>query len=215
MRVQGRLIEWHDDKGYGFIQPLSDQSADKKVFLHIKSFARKGPRPVEGCLLEYTLALDSQGRISGQQVAYVKRGSAVSTAPASRSPARQSVAGQSVLTTHWRVWLVVVYLVFLLALVMTSQLPGWILLWPAIIGAVTYVFYGLDKRAAKLDQWRVQESSLHLLSVLGGWCGALYAQQQLRHKTAKSAFQQVFWATVSINWLLMGLLPLINFNKFF
>lgn len=213
MRVQGRLIEWNDDKGYGFIQPLSDQSANKKVFLHIKSFTRKGPRPVNGCLLEYAVALDSQGRISAQQVAYVKRGAA-SFVPASRNSSRQP-AGSKAFTAHWRVWLVLIYMIFLLAMVMTSQLPGWILLWPAIIGAVTYIFYGLDKRAAKLGQWRVQENTLHVLSAMGGWCGALSAQQQLRHKTAKSAFQQVFWVTVSINWLLMGLLPLVNLKQFF
>lgn len=212
MRVQGRLIEWHDDKGYGFIQPLQDQSVDKKVFLHIKSFARKGPRPVEGCLLEYTLALDSQGRINAQQVSYVKRGAAPSSGPASRTLLRQPT-GSKAISAHWRVWLVVAYMVFLLAMIMTSQLPGWILLWPVVMGVVTYIFYGLDKRAATLGQWRIQEGSLHILSVLGGWCGALYAQQQLRHKTAKTAFQQVFWATVGINWLLMGLLPLSNISK--
>ena len=41
MRDQGRLIEWFDEKGYGFIQP---NDADKdRVFLHIKDFARSGP----------------------------------------------------------------------------------------------------------------------------------------------------------------------------
>jgi len=43
MRDQGRLVEWFDEKGYGFIQP-NDDSKDR-VFLHIKDFARQGPRP--------------------------------------------------------------------------------------------------------------------------------------------------------------------------
>lgn len=214
MRVQGRLTEWNDDKGYGFIQPLNDQSAERKVFLHIKSFIRKGPRPVEGCLLEYVVALDSQGRINAQQVAYVKRGSNP-VEVATRGSARQPAHAPNALSANWRVWLVLVYMICLLAMVMTSQLPGWILLWPPVIGAVTYIFYGLDKRAAKLGQWRVQESTLHVLSILGGWCGALYAQQQLRHKTVKSSFQQVFWVTVSINWLLMGLLPMLGIRQLF
>ena len=33
MRDQGRLVEWFDDKGYGFIQP-NDSTIDR-VFLHI------------------------------------------------------------------------------------------------------------------------------------------------------------------------------------
>lgn len=40
MRDQGRLVEWFDDKGYGFIQP-NDKHKDR-VFLHIKDFASKG-----------------------------------------------------------------------------------------------------------------------------------------------------------------------------
>ena len=34
MRYQGKLVEWHDDQGYGFIQPAQDDQRDKKIFLH-------------------------------------------------------------------------------------------------------------------------------------------------------------------------------------
>ena len=57
MRDQGRLIEWFDDKGYGFIQP-NDLSKDH-VFLHIKNFSKPGPRPIVGCALEYTVVVDA------------------------------------------------------------------------------------------------------------------------------------------------------------
>lgn len=50
MRDQGRLVEWFDDQGYGFIQP-SDPAKDR-VFLHIKDFAKPGPRPIVGCALD-------------------------------------------------------------------------------------------------------------------------------------------------------------------
>lgn len=70
MRDQGRLVEWFDDKGYGFIQP-NDNSKDR-VFLHIKDFARQGPRPLVGCALEYTVLLDSDGRFRAQQATYLK-----------------------------------------------------------------------------------------------------------------------------------------------
>ena len=70
MRDQGRLVEWFDDKGYGFIQP-NDSSKDR-VFLHIKDFARQGPRPITGCALEYVVQLDGQGRYKAKQVTYLK-----------------------------------------------------------------------------------------------------------------------------------------------
>ena len=58
MRDQGRLVEWFDDKGFGFIQP--NDASKGRVFLHIKDFAQRGPRPIEGCALEYVVQLDGQ-----------------------------------------------------------------------------------------------------------------------------------------------------------
>lgn len=40
MRDQGRLVEWFDDKGFGFIQP--NDASKGRVFLHIKDFAQRG-----------------------------------------------------------------------------------------------------------------------------------------------------------------------------
>jgi len=59
--------------------------------------------------------------------------------------------------------------------------------------------YALDKSAAKKGAWRTQESTLHLLSLAGGWPGALIAQQKLRHKSKKQSFRFVFWVTVIMN----------------
>jgi hypothetical protein len=39
----------------------------KIVFLHIKDFARTGPRPIVGCALEYLVILDERGRYRAQQ----------------------------------------------------------------------------------------------------------------------------------------------------
>jgi cold shock CspA family protein len=38
-----------------------------------------------------------------------------------------------------------------------------------------------------------------LMSAVGGWPGALLAQQFLRHKTAKASFLRGFWITVVLN----------------
>jgi uncharacterized membrane protein YsdA (DUF1294 family) len=61
--------------------------------------------------------------------------------------------------------------------------------------------------AAERGGQRTPENTLHLFDLLGGWAGALIAQQQFRHKTIKQPFQAIFWATVAVNvvaawWLL-------------
>ena len=39
-------------------------------------------------------------------------------------------------------------------------------------------------------------AQLHEVEILGGWPGALLAQQLLRHKTKKTSYQVVFWLIV-------------------
>ena len=69
----------------------------------------------------------------------------------------------------------------------------------ALLSAVTYLLYVLDKRAAQQSKQRTPEKVLHWLSVLGGWPGALIAQQQFRHKTRKTSFRVGFYFTVILN----------------
>lgn len=65
-----------------------------------------------------------------------------------------------------------------------------------LMSLITAAVYTLDKSAARRGRRRVPERTLHLLALLGGWPGALLAQQGLRHKTAKTTFRMVFWLTV-------------------
>lgn len=78
-------------------------------------------------------------------------------------------------------------------------LPTYYLAW----SLVTFVVYGIDKLAAKRDTWRVSEPTLHLLSLLGGWPGALLGQRVFRHKTKKHRFRIVFWLTLILNLVLV------------
>lgn len=81
-----------------------------------------------------------------------------------------------------------------------------------VLSLVTFIAYALDKAAARKGSWRTPESTLHLLSLLGGWPGALVAQRKLRHKTRKPSFRLVFWLTVLLNCgiLLWSLSPSVR-----
>ena len=76
-----------------------------------------------------------------------------------------------------------------------------------VASLVTYVVYAIDKNAARKGAWRIPEAQLHLLALIGGWPGAMLAQQIVRHKSKKPSFRFVFWITVVLNsaasiWLL-------------
>ena len=69
----------------------------------------------------------------------------------------------------------------------------------AVMSLVTFVAYGIDKRNARLQRWRISEKRLHWFALLGGWPGAWVGQQFFRHKTQKVGFRIVFWLTVMLH----------------
>lgn len=73
-----------------------------------------------------------------------------------------------------------------------------------LLSLMTFCLYGLDKSAARRGKWRVQESTLHFLSLFGGWPGAMLGQRVFRHKTKKLRFRVIFWFTVIINFIFFG-----------
>jgi uncharacterized membrane protein YsdA (DUF1294 family) len=80
-----------------------------------------------------------------------------------------------------------------------SIVPKIIVLAYVAMSIFAVSFYAMDKNAAINDSWRVKENTLYFIALLGGWPGALFAQDALRHKTRKAAFQFSFWLTVALN----------------
>lgn len=106
--------------------------------------------------------------------------------------------------TWLRRLLIVVSLCLLIWLIFTSQQPMFIVKVYAVIAVVTFLAYAIDKAAAKSDRWRIPESTLHVLALVGGWPGAILAQTILRHKSVKREFRLIFWITVGINLFVLG-----------
>ena len=65
--------------------------------------------------------------------------------------------------------------------------------WVGIMSGWALLVFGYDKwRAGRRDGRRVAESTLCLVSALGGWPGAFLAILLFRHKSAKASFQLKF-----------------------
>lgn len=195
MRDQGRLVEWLDDKGYGFIQP--NDLSKPRVFLHIKDFAQRGPRPILGCALDYVVIVDERGRFRAKQVAYLKASQTKNTRQTSQLVSKPHSS------LHPITIVIGVYVLFLLVAIGLRALPSWLLLYSLLINALCYWQYAQDKSAAQQNLRRVPEQTLHLFSLLGGWPAAWFAQQKLRHKTQKQPFRQIYFATIVLNIMLL------------
>ena len=75
------------------------------------------------------------------------------------------------------------FLVIIAVSVLSGAIPVEILFVYLVASLLTYLIYYFDKIAAQRGSWRTQESTLHALSLFGGWPGALVAQETLRHKS--------------------------------
>lgn len=53
----------------------------------------------------------------------------------------------------------------------------------AIMTAITFFAYGIDKLKAKANGWRIPEKALLTLSLLGGAIGGILGMKIFRHKT--------------------------------
>lgn len=64
-----------------------------------------------------------------------------------------------------------------------------ILLYLFAINVVAFFAFGIDKLKAKRDKWRIPESTLLSMAVLGGSIGALAGMKVWRHKTLHDKFR--------------------------
>lgn len=85
------------------------------------------------------------------------------------------------------------------ALALLGWVPACVPWGYGVMSLFTWLIYYKDKRAATRGDWRTPENTLHLLALAGGWPGALYAQQLLRHKSRKPSFRATFWLTLGVN----------------
>ena len=176
IKLTARIVEWDKAKGCGFL--LFEKH---RIAVQRSEFIAMHKRPEVGDTVEFRLGKDGEGRICAQQVEHHNDGGRI------------------------RLWHLGVLLPLLVA-------PGYAAFrlagrsdWRLVVGlalgmsAIAFLMYWLDKLRAKHGQWRVAESTLHLVAALGGWPGAFLAQQHFRHKTGKIRFLLLFWLIVTVH----------------
>lgn len=169
--MRGRISNWKDDRGFGFIEP---ESGGERVFFHISGMARGASRPSDSDVVSFEMGTSPEGRVRAVNV---------------RQTGLAAVSG--VLMSK-RVFLsAIAILVFpvLWWLMTLGKFPPFLFWVFCGMSSVTFIMYGLDKWAAKRGAQRTPENTLQFCTFLGGWPGALLAQQVFRHKSSKCSFQ--------------------------
>lgn len=200
MRQEGILKTWNDDRGFGFIEPVH---GGQEVFVHIKAFPARAARPEVGVALSFEVELSAEGKKRARRVELLKARRRAGPSP-SGSPVRWGTATLFAIPAFFVGAAVVAHF---------FKLPAWVMGGYGLMSLVCFVVYGQDKSAAQVEgRRRVPESTLLMLGLLGGWPGAIVAQQLLRHKSSKASFRARFWLSVlgnvvgfvALSWVLRG-----------
>lgn len=70
------------------------------------------------------------------------------------------------------------------------------------INFLTFILMGWDKHCAKKNYWRISESNLLSLAILGGGIGEFIGMVTFHHKTKKEPFKTGLPIAIIINMIL-------------
>jgi len=211
MNKQGTVIRWDSAKAFGFIRS-PQTTAD--VFFHIRDYRGDQP-PREGLAVNFEeIHVGGKGpramAVRAQQATPQQHTTSTAGRSDLRGRDRAKATGRSAAQARpgipsMAAWLLLaIWLGFLLWGAANGRLNWMLLLALAGLNMVTFLAYWQDKSAARRGAWRTPESTLHLLSLAGGWPAARLAQQTLRHKSSKGSFLLVYGATALLNTAALG-----------
>lgn len=68
MRLQGKVSEWNDERGFGFV---TQNGTGSRAFFHVSELTGNRKRPTIGSLITYEVGKDAKGRVQARNVRFV------------------------------------------------------------------------------------------------------------------------------------------------
>lgn len=191
--LNGEIISWDDDKGYGFIRTARKQT----VFFHISAFHYTAQRPQTGQQVSFYCNRSANGE--PQKAMKVVLGgheaSLFSDLPYDYHEINPNMRQFLCYGLGGTVYLLAV-----------GYFSAKLAVFYLLASAAAFWLYRSDKQTAVIRSGqntgylgRVPEKKLHQIGLIGGWPGALLARGVFNHKTGKASFIRVFWLTAAAN----------------
>lgn len=207
MREEGRITNWKDDKGFGFITPAG---GGERVFVHIKAFVDRNKRPTVDQVVTYELDFDSQKRPRASKVAFAHQRVTAPAMVGSGTRKASAPPDAPLIPTI----LALAFFALLIGLTVARKLHVVVPVIYLLMSILTFLAYGNDKSRAEQNRRRTPEVTLHNMALFGGWPGGWIAQRIFRHKSKKTEFQVTFWLTVIGNCAILYFLTTPTFREF-
>ncbi|MFC3914342.1 cold-shock protein [Pseudaeromonas sharmana] len=187
MHFQGRITDWSQERGYGFIEP---HGATQRVYLNVNAFASLSRLPQDGDIVVYQADIDQIHRPEAREAWLLDDWKQ------RREVRRPSVLPVTLGCISW--------FVLLLLGIQYDRLPA---LLPILylLASLLALFAQPGKESTALSPHLTKlQKLLPALTLLGGWPGLMFA----RHRQALGERQRLAWLgwLVSINVVLTSLL---------
>jgi uncharacterized membrane protein YsdA (DUF1294 family)/cold shock CspA family protein len=189
IKVEGKIISWNDDKGYGF---ASTKTKGSEIFVHIKDFEPADYRPCVDQLISFDITEREKGKPKAELILF--RGERL----------QRKTLKNSLSALFFSLCIILLFAAFLAYGVMKSKLVLSIAGMYFVLSVYTYYIYTKDKAAARVNQWRISEATLQFWALCGGWPGAVLAQVMLNHKRKKLGFMVTFYSILLLHIALLS-----------
>ena len=204
MGQTGQLVQWNDERGFGFIEDADGQ----RHFVHISVIERIATRPRIGDVVSFVPGWGQDGRPQARTVKILGAN------PVATRVRREPGVARAARGVDWRLLVAGLLLALLLAGAVLGRLPNPVLWAYAAMSVVSLAAYRSDKKFAETQQWRISEATLLGIDFCLGIVGGLIGQALLRHKTRKPSYVATTILIVVIHCLWLGAIALGLINVY-